>query len=419
MNAWQLALMATLIAAFALVSQKSTRSHLTMPMIFVGAGWVTATQGWVELDLEIEGITLLGEFTLAVILFSDAVRINVPALTKEYQLPLRLLGIGMPLTVLAGTVLASLLIPELSIWEAALVGSILAPTDAALGQAVVDDPSVPLRVRQGLNVESGLNDGLALPAVSLFVALSVGEESDAGFWVRFVVQQVGLGILVGVGVGVVAGWLMKRARAKDWVEGVYAQLGTLSIAFIAFTTATALDANGFLAAFTAGLAYGMMMPRRDAENIDEYSEDTGRLLAMVAFFIFGNVLLHDYLGNPTVAVILCAIAALTIGRMIPVAIALAGMRPAKETVLFVGWFGPRGLASILFGLTLLEEELPAANQLFGIIAWTVLGSVVLHGVSATWGARKYGEWYDSMTEDELAEMPEAVEVSMGRTRWSS
>ncbi len=417
MGSTEVALIAGAVVAFALVSQLVDRLPFSMPMVFVALGWISESVGAIELDLELEGIVLLGEVTLAIILFSDAVRIDVRALRRHAGLPVRLLAVGLPLSIALGTVFISLLLPGLGVWEAALVAAVLAPTDAALGQAVVEEESVPLRVRQGLNVESGLNDGLVLPAVLLFLALAQGDETEPGFWGRFILQQVGLGVVVGLAIGGAAGWLMHRARSAALVEGIYAQLGTLAVAVTAFFTAVTVEANGFLAAFIAGLAFGTVMPSADAEAIDEYTEDSGRLLAMVAFFVFGNVLLATYASGLTFAVAACALGALTLGRMLPVALSLIGMKPAWPTVIFVGWFGPRGLASILFGLILLEEDLPKSNGLFALISWTVLFSVVLHGATASWGASLYGRWFADMTEDELATMPEAEEVPMTRTRW--
>ncbi len=418
MDVSQLAIVGASIILFAFVSRRMAQAPVTMPMMFVAAGWLAAAVGAVELDLEVDAIVVLGEFTLAVILFSDAVRINITALRRDAALPGRLLAIGLPLSIGIGAIMIALVIPAFSFWEAALLAAILAPTDAALGQAVVEDLSVPLRVRQALNVESGLNDGLVLPAVLLFLALATGEDTSAEFWIRFATRQVGLGILVGLAIGAASGWVMNKARDGGWVDGIYAQLGTLSVAVTAFLTALAVESNGFLAAFVAGLAFGAVMPDQTAEHVSEYAEDSGRLLAIIAFFVFGNVLLHDHLGNPSITVLVSALLILTVGRILPVAVALIGLRPAKETIAFIGWFGPRGLASILFGLILLEEELPGSDELFGIIAWTVLGSVVLHGATASWGARTYGAWFADMSEEEAATMPESVPVEPTRTRWS-
>ncbi|MEQ9162176.1 MAG: cation:proton antiporter, partial [Ilumatobacter fluminis] len=207
-----IAVIAAMVIAFALVSRRVASMPLTMPMVFVAAGALTDWFGVVELAVETEGVAVLGEITLAIILFGDAARMDVRSLERQVGLPARLLLMGLPLTVMLGAVLFALLIPGLSGWEAALVAAILSPTDAALGQAVVEDRSVPKWVRQGLNVESGLNDGLAVPAVLLFIALATGEETDPGFWGRFILEQIGLGVVIGVACGLIGGALLVRAH---------------------------------------------------------------------------------------------------------------------------------------------------------------------------------------------------------------
>jgi NhaP-type Na+/H+ or K+/H+ antiporter len=408
------------IVAFALVSARVGRFAVTMPMVFVTLGALTDALGWVELDIETEGVTLVGELTLAVILFGDAVRIDVSAVRRELGLPARLLAFALPLSIILGTGMILVLLPDLDLWEAALVAAVLAPTDAALGQAVIEDDAVPLRVRQGLNVESGLNDGLVVPVVLVLIALVAGESStDAGFWGRFVLRQISLGVVIGVTTGAVGAWLVAGADKRQWMEGIYAQLATLALALVAFAAALAAGANGFIAAFLAGLSFGAVTGETLADRLDEYTEDTGRLLAIVALFLFGNLFVNEAISVTTLAIVACSIAALTVGRIAPVAVATAGMGASWRTTLFVGWFGPRGLASILFGLLLLEEELSSADELFAIIAWTVVASVFLHGATASWGARAYGRWYATMSDDEKETMPEGQMVTVHRPRWPS
>jgi len=408
------------VIAISLVSSRLGRYAVTMPMVFVVLGVVTDWFGVASLALEIEGVVVLGEVTLAVILFSDAVRIDLRSLRHTLQLPARLLGIGLPLSILLGGLLIGLFLPSLWVWEAWLVAAILAPTDAALGQAVVEEPAVPVRIRQGLSVESGLNDGMVVPFVTLFVSLAAGEaDRDLGGWVGFVVRQVGVGTAIGIVVGGAGGWLLNRAIKRAWVEGIYAQLATLGVGVAAFAWATEIESNGFIAAFVAGLAFGRTAGATLADKLDEYTEDTGRLLAMVAFFTFGNLFVLDALEVVTVGIVVCAVVLLTIGRIVPVSVALLGMKNDWRTTLFVGWFGPRGLASILFGLLLLEEQLAEASMLFSIIAVTVLLSVFAHGLTAARGAAAYGRWFASMDEEDAADMPELGDVPEQRPRWSS
>lgn len=413
-----LAVVAAVVIAFALVSRRIGPTVISAPMLFVAAGLICGPEvlDAVDFGLEARGVEVIGEFSLAVLLFADATRIDVRALRGNAGLPARLLTIGLPLTVGALTLLVHLLIPDVSWAEAALIGAILAPTDAALGQEVVTDASVPVRVRQGLNVESGLNDGMVVPAVALFLTLSLaeGDTASAGFWARFVLEQVGIGVAVGLAVGVAGAWLLNTFSQRGWTDGVFVQLATLAIGVFAFTTSLSLDGNGFIAAFVAGIAFGATSS--DPEHAVEYTEDTAQLAAAVSFFLFGNVLLGPALADSSVGVVLCALAALTVARMLPVAIATLGTGAAWPTVVFLGWFGPRGLASILFGLLLFEEDLARADELFGVVAWTVLLSVVLHGATAAAGASAYGRWYASMTEDEKQTMAEGVVVEEQRIR---
>ena len=406
------AIVAATIVAFALISKRIGPTVISGPMLFVAAGLLLGPEvtDFVDLGLEVEAVELIGEVTLAILLFADASRINLKQLRREYMLPARLLGVGLPLTVALGTAVLYVLVDEVSVWEAALIAAILSPTDAALGQEVVSDEAVPSRIRQGLTVESGLNDGLIVPAVALFLALSAGGEEvkDAGFWTQFVFEQIGIGLLVGLGVGLLGAWTLNLGRSRDWVDGAYAQLATFGLAIMALTIAISWGGNGFIAAFVAGLAFGAVAD--DAHHLGEFTEDAAQLAAVVSFFLFGNILLGPAISQVTFAIIVCALAALTVARIIPVAISLIGSGAARETRLFVGWFGPRGLASILFGLLLLEEEITRGEELFAVVAWTVVLSVVLHGATAAWGARRYGQWWDDMSDDEKQSMPEGLDM---------
>ena len=420
MDAIQICTIAAVVIGFGLVSRRLEGTSITMPMVFVVAGIATESLGIVDAALEAESVTLLAEVTLGLILFSDAARINTKALRQELGLPARLLGIGLPLSIALGTFMVALLLPGLGIWDAALVAAILAPTDAALGQAVVEEKSVPERIRQGLNVESGLNDGIALPAVFLFAALAAGEEAETGFWVEFAARQIGFGVAIGLAVGLVGAIALEAATARGWVDGIYAQLTTLAFAAMAFAGATAADGNSFIAVFVAGLMFGARSERSTVSV--EYTEDTSRLLAALTFFIFGNVLVPTAASDLTIGIALCVIGSLTVGRMVPVAIATFSARPDWRTVVFLGWFGPRGIASIVFALIIVEEAGPepssAADSILTIVSWTVLGSIFLHGMTAGPGAKAYGRWYESMA-DEHDDMVESGEVTAHPIRCAS
>jgi sodium/hydrogen antiporter len=355
-------------------------------------------------------VLLLGEIALAIVLFTDAARINLPSLRQNEGLPLRLLGIGMPLTIVLGTAVAALVLTDLSFWEAAIVGTVLAPTDAALGQAVVSNPRVPARIRQALNVEAGLNDGLSVPFLALFLILAVGEERlSANLWVRFALEQIGLGVLVGVGVGLAGGWLVGRASGRGWMTGSFQRLALLALALIAWAVADQIGGNGFIAAFVGGLAVGPTV-ERVGEQLIRFTEAEGQLLNLSVFFVFG-VLVVGLMEHLSWEVALYALLSLTVIRMLPVAVSLLGTHLSGVSVLFAGWFGPRGLASIVLGLIVIAEapQLAGAGQIELVVALTVLLSVLLHGVTAAPLSAAFARRVEKMAAD-APERQETVEL---------
>ncbi len=386
--------------------------------MFVVAGIVLgpAGLGVVEFGLDDHTVLLLGEIALALVLFTDAARINLSALRQNEGLPLRLLGIGMPLTIAFGTATAALLLTDLSFWEAAIVGTVLAPTDAALGQAVVSNPRVPVRIRQSLNVEAGLNDGLSVPFLALFLVLAVEEESlSANLWIRFTLDQVGLGVLVGIGVGLAGGWLVSLASGRGWMSGSFQRLSLLALALIAYALADQIGGNGFIAAFVGGLAIGPTV-ERVGERLIRFTEAEGQLLNLSVFFVFG-VLALGFMETLSWQVALYTLLSLSVIRMLPVAASLLGTHLRGVSVLFAGWFGPRGLASIVLGLIVIEEapQLAGAGEIEVVVASTVLLSVLLHGVSAAPLSAAYARRVEGMPADApekraAVEMPTRVDT---------
>lgn len=388
----ELVIIAVVVFAFAMVSRKLALSPVTAPMVFTAAGVLLGLVGaqWFQLDLKSEAVSVLVEATLVLVLFTDAVRIDIRALRKQVLLPLRLLGIGLPLTIVLGAAAAAALFGQLSLIEAALIAAILAPTDAALGQAVVSDTRLPVRIRQALNVESGLNDGIMVPVVTVFLAISAaqtGVVSDQS-WGAFAAQQIGFGIIFGGGVGALGGWLLSRASRAGWVEGIYRQLATIAIAVAAYASAGVVGGNGFIAAFVAGLAFSAIA-RQESRDVQDFTEDEGELLSSITFLVFGAVLAAPLLMSLTWQIALYVVLSLTVVRMLPVLIALAWSRTRFETRLFIGWFGPRGLASILFALLVFDElSGSVADTVFSVAVWTILVSVFAHGATASpWTAR--------------------------------
>ena len=373
-------------------------SLVTPPMIFTGVGVTIAliARQFAEEETSHEALKVVAEITLVIVLFFDASRIDLPLFFREHKIAFRLLAIGLPLAVCLGTVVAKLIFGEFSIWEAALVAAILAPTDAALGQAVVSSSKVPVRIRQSLTVESGLNDGIALPLVMLLAALASvstdgGEEKN---WLVYWLMQVTLGPVVGVGVGFGGGYLLALSKKKNRINANFLRLSGVALAVVAWAGALQVGGNGFIAAFVAGMSISCFAGKI-GEAVRDFGEAEGQLLGLATFLLFGMVALIPAIGKADMSCYLYAILSLTVIRMLPVAAALIGLRLHLPTKLFLGWFGPRGLASLIFGLLVIGEfNLPHADEILTISVLTVVLSIVAHGISAVPGAR----WYASYLE---------------------
>ena len=396
---WTLAMLALALLAFAAISGRIEGTPITAAMVFTGIGLLVGADalGLVEPEPAGETVKLLAEATLTLVLFADASRINLGALRGEFGVPLRLLGIGLPLTLVAGFAAAIVVLGELAWPEALVLAVILAPTDAALGQAVVTLPRLPSRIRQGLNVESGLNDGICVPL--FFIALAVAQaETGAigdGAAAQLVAEQIGYGILGGVVGGGAAAAIVLLATRRRLIAGAWLQVVPLAGAGLAYGIATPLGGSGFIGAFVGGFVFGWLR-RRHGGEVGYLLEQGGMILGALTFIVFGAVLLGPALGNVTWSVALYAMLSLTIVRMLPVAIAMLGTGAGRPTVGFLGWFGPRGLASIVFAIILLEEGgLPHDDTILLAVFFTIGLSVLAHGVSAAPLADRYARWYES------------------------
>jgi len=391
-----LIVIALCIVFYGAFSRLLSKSHISGPMVFMLGGLIAGNGGLriVEIGIANETLEGFGELTLALILFADAASTNGFKLIKDNKIPLRLLLISLPLTVALGAVLGIVIFPDLSWQECALIAAILTPTDAALGYAVVTSKIVPERIRQGILVESGLNDGLALPAVLVMAALAfnMGGEENASlsYWIIFTAKQIGLGILVGVIAGVFFGKLLHYAYEKEWIEHSFKNLTSVGAAILIFLGAHLVDGNGFIAAFVGGIMFGSFSRQR-AGLLTEFVEEEGQLFSLLIFFFFGAVLLPAATDFLTVFCLMYALLSLTIIRMLPTAIALLGARISVAGQAFIGWFGPRGLASILFLFVAVEHEDGARlSQIEAIVYVTVFLSVFLHGTTAMLFSNAYG-----------------------------
>jgi sodium/hydrogen antiporter len=298
--------------------------------------------------------------------------------------------VGLPLTIGLGTLLALALFGGMNIWLALLVGAALAPTDAALGAGVMLNRAVPARIRRVINVESGLNDGIATPFVLIALAGAGTAAHESGTGPGGAVAELALGLVIGVAVGGVGGWLVRQARRRDWVAEGFAGAAVLGLAVCAYASAVAAHGNGFIAAFAGGVAFGTTAGRR-GEPLVPFVEETGALVSLLVWLAFGAVAIAPALASLTWQVVVYAVLSLTVIRMAPVALALAGAGLGRAAIAFVGWFGPRGLASVVFALLALEDlSEHVARSAVAVITVTVLLSVLAHGASAEPLARRYG-----------------------------
>lgn len=417
--AWSLALVALILLGVAAFSQRLSGTPLTPTMLFVGFGLLLGPEVLNGIDLSSTGSTVrtLAEATLALVLFTDASRIDLVALRRTVDVPLRLLGVGLPLTILAGTGAAAVLFGQLSVEEAIILAVVLAPTDAALGQAVVTEPRVPQRIRQALNVESGLNDGICVPL--LFAAVAIAdvhsEISEGRSPITLLVEEIGYGVLGGVVAGLLVAVVINQAGRRGLIAPAWRKVIPAAGAGLAYGVASALHGSGFIAAFVAGVVFRRTLGR-DPEELNQLAEETGDVLDGVTFILFGAVLLGPALTELSWQLVLYAVLSLTLVRMIPVALAMWGTHARRPTVGFVGWFGPRGLASIVFAVIVVEESgLPHEHLIVLAIYFTVGLSVLAHGLTAAPLADRYARWYEGHPRDKAPQM-ESTQAAVGRPR---
>ncbi|WP_031154383.1 cation:proton antiporter [Streptomyces xanthophaeus] len=406
MNAWAVVVAGGVVVGYGALSRRLSSTVVSGPLVFMLCGLAIGPLGLDLLDPagDLEVTRALLEAALVLVLFADAAGIRAGDLRREEFLPLRLLAVGLPLTMALGWLAAWPLLPGLSVWELALVAVILAPTDAALGQQAVSNKRVPALVRGGLSVESGLNDGLALPFFVLALAAVAEGHGHPGIAETFL-----RALLLSSAIGIAAGWtvasLLRWSLSRGWSSPEWQQFLTLVVPVIAYVVCTAAEGSGFIGAWVAGLAFGIRMRRTITgpdllpRNLDpgqstRFTERLGLLLASLSFLVFGAVILGPVLQHLSWRPVVYALISLTVIRMLPVALALAGTGLRPASVAYIGWFGPRGLASLVFGLLAFEEHLPGGTLLSEVIAVTVGLSILLHGATAPFLGNRYGAWFN-------------------------
>lgn len=405
-----------LVVLYTAVSLSLGRRSITMPIVFVFIGAITGAHalGWVTFSLTASNVELFVETTLALLLFADATTLEFRDVQLDAALPGRLLGIGMPLIIMMGALVAYLLVPSEGIGFAFLVAVILAPTDAALGLPIFNNPRVPVRIRRALNVESGLNDGIASPMVTLFVALTIEEIGVMhGNWLVSALGEIAIGLGIGVGLGLLGGWLFKLALERNWTSESARQIGNPALALLIFTGAKYLGGNGFVAVFIGGLLFGYVT-RHLLSAATEFTEVTGTIFSLFVWTIFGSTIVIPLLQNFNLTAFIYALISLTLVRMLAVAFAMMRTHLRLDTILMMGWLGPRGLASVVFMIIAFESAQEAgvpSELLLAMVSWTILLSVLLHGVSAL----PLANWYANRLSNAETGIPELAEIAEPRS----
>ena len=394
---------ALLVLLYGYISKAITSFNISGPMFFAGIGLLLSPVGFnvSQVDINAEFVTIIVEIALVLVLFSDAALLDLKLLRQSWQLPTRLLVVGLPITIVVGTFTAQLIFPDQPAIYMLLLALLLTPTDAALGKAVVSDPKVPEKIRSTINVESGLNDGIIFPIVITVLAMITSGLTETGGgdsgWFNYVLQQVGFGALVGAGVGYIGAKISVFSVNKNWMVGSYQNLIPIALAIVSFYLAETFHGNGFIAAFFAGLLAGNTSEQA-REHIEDFAESEGELLVLISFFLFGLVFMPQVVDFVTVNVIVYALLSLTVLRMLPVMISLLGAKLDGEkldlsTMTFIAWFGPRGIASILYVLIVAHTvgDISGLETVYATVMVTVLLSIIVHGLSAQPLANWYGK----------------------------
>ena len=380
-----LALIAAFVFVYSITSKGLERTPFSGAVIYTTFGVVCGPLGLGLLNLEVnaEGLRTIAELTLALVLFTDAASTDLGILRKSYYIPQRLLLIGLPLTIVFGIAAGLLIFEDLALLEIAILATILAPTDAALCKAIVTDEKVPAGIREGLNVESGLNDGICVPILFIFLALAVtgGEDVTWTLALKLVAEEIGIGIAVGTGVTLLGSFLLQRCLNHDWVTKTWRQLPVVALSLCCFALAQTLGGSGFIASFTGGLLFGALT-RHHKHTLLLAAESTGETLALFTWVIFGAVVAGKFVAHFTWEAVVYACLSLTVVRMLPVFLALTGVKLRADEKLFMGWFGPRGLASIVFAVIVINAYPDSSATLTITVVCTVALSIVAHGLSA-------------------------------------
>ena len=383
--------MTVLVLSYAAVSGLVKRWYLAPALIFVALGMALGPFGFgvLESETNTQSFTILAQLALTVILFNQAAMLDLRSIVRRGHVTFRLLVIGIPLSIVLGTGVALLVMPVMPLWEAVCLAAIVAPTEVALIDALLEDRRIPQRVRHALSTESGCYDGFALAAMLAALALaSEAADPNPGRWAWFAVRTEVVSLVVGLGIGVIGGLVIARSRRRGWMSGTWAQLATLALALVCFEVGERLHGSGFVAAFAGGLAYSMMVRRTDADIPTQVSDAAGQLLELMVFAMFGGYAVFVGWRDAGWRVILFAAVALIVVRLVAVSVALVGTDLPARSRLFIGWFGPRGIGTLVLGLLMIERgEIQQADMITQAVVVTITVSLVVHSLTTPLGIR--------------------------------
>lgn len=390
----ELGIFALFVFIYSMVAGRIERSAISGPMVFVVAGFLMGPfgAGWFKGDATSDDLRTLADLTLALILFNDAANADMAVLKRQFRIPSRMLLIGLPGVIALGFGFAVLMFDGLSLYEAAILATMLAATDAALGKAVITNKNVPVRIREGLNVESGLNDGICVPILLFFIALVISVDGGESVTPALVLlaEELGIGMAVGMGLALVGTSLLHWCMKQGWVTEIWMQVTVVGLAVASFAIAQSLHGSGYIAAFTGGMLFGYLA-RENTHKLVLAAEGTGETLALVTWMLFGAVVIGPAMSLFSWEVVVYALLSLTVIRIVPIFLSLAGTGESVSSRLFLGWFGPRGLASMVFAIIVINAEVPGGEFLALVVICTVLLSLIAHGISANPLAKWLGQ----------------------------
>ena len=382
----QFAILAIFGLLYSVIAGRLERTSLSGPIVFLSFGVIAGPMvlGWLQFDIGHTELRVLADFTLALVLFIDASNANKSVLEKYASIPLRMLLFGLPMTIALGIGIGMLLFDHMGLWELAILATMLTATDAALGKAVVTNTAVPARIREGLNVESGLNDGICVPLLLVFIVFAEATGEDAQgteLMLFYMAEEIGIGLVVGLGVTAVGAKLMDYCYKRGWITKIWEQLPVIMLALICFTVAQSLGGSGYIAAFAGGILFGILAKEETHELVMD-AEGMAETLAMFTWIVFGAAFINKDYQLITWEIFAYAVLSLTVIRMLPIMLSLAGSGEKTESKLFMAWFGPRGFASIVFAIIVLNTSIPSAPEMALVVICTVILSAFAHGITA-------------------------------------